>query len=45
VVTLICDSGVRYAKTYYDDAWVASQGWDLAPHRERMARFLDGGAW
>ncbi|PKI91632.1 cysteine synthase [Actinomycetales bacterium SN12] len=45
VVTLICDSGVRYVKTYYDDAWVAAQGWDLAPHRERMQRFLDGGAW
>ncbi|MEV7619602.1 PLP-dependent cysteine synthase family protein [Microbacterium sp. NPDC089321] len=45
VVTLICDSGVRYAQTYYDDAWVAAQGWDLAPHRERMERFLDGGAW
>ncbi|WP_087132213.1 PLP-dependent cysteine synthase family protein [Microbacterium esteraromaticum] len=45
VVTLICDSGVRYAQTYYDDDWVAAQGWDLAPHRERMERFLDGGAW
>ena len=45
VVTLICDSGVRYAQTYYDDAWVTAQGWDLAPHRQRMERFLDGGAW
>lgn len=45
VVTLICDSGVRYAQTYYDDEWVAAQGWDLAPHRQRMERFLDGGAW
>jgi len=45
VVTLICDSGVRYSQTYYSDAWVAGQGWDLAPHRARMERFLDGGAW
>ena len=45
VVTLICDSGVRYAETYYSDEWVAAQGWDLAPHRERMERFLAGGAW
>ncbi len=45
VVTLICDSGVRYADTYYSDDWVAEQGWDLAPHRERMERFLAGGAW
>ena len=31
VVTLLCDRGDRYAHTYFDDAWVAAQGWDLAP--------------
>ncbi|MFE6996938.1 PLP-dependent cysteine synthase family protein [Microbacterium sp. NPDC057659] len=45
VVTLICDGGVRYAQTYYNDEWVAAQGWDLAPHRERLERFLESGAW
>ncbi|MFD5226193.1 PLP-dependent cysteine synthase family protein [Microbacterium sp. NPDC058342] len=45
VVTLICDGGMRYANTYYSDDWVAEQGWDLAPHRERMERFLAGSAW
>ncbi|WOF22168.1 PLP-dependent cysteine synthase family protein [Microbacterium betulae] len=45
VVTLICDGGARYARTYYDDAWVAEQGFDLAPHRERMERFLSTGEW
>ncbi|MBM7469199.1 cysteine synthase A [Microbacterium keratanolyticum] len=45
VVTLICDSGIRYAATYYSDDWVGAQGWDLTPHRERFERFLDGGAW
>lgn len=45
VVTLICDSGVRYAGTYYSDEWVDAQGWDLAPHRERFERFLAGGDW
>ncbi|WP_353114255.1 PLP-dependent cysteine synthase family protein [Microbacterium sp.] len=45
VVTLICDGGARYAETYYDDEWVAAQGWDLAPHRDRMERFLDGADW
>lgn len=45
VVTLICDSGTRYLATYYSDDWVATQGWDLAPHLERMDRFLDGGPW
>ncbi|MGB4135785.1 MAG: PLP-dependent cysteine synthase family protein [Microbacterium sp.] len=45
VVTLICDGGARYAQTYYDDDWVAAQGWDLAPHRARMERFLAGDTW
>jgi cysteine synthase A len=45
VVTLICDGGARYAGTYYDDDWVAQQGWDLDPHRERMERFLETGVW
>ncbi|WP_235737436.1 PLP-dependent cysteine synthase family protein [Nocardioides alcanivorans] len=31
VVTLICDGGERYAQTYYDDAWLASQGLDPTP--------------
>ncbi|HTN55272.1 MAG TPA: PLP-dependent cysteine synthase family protein [Microbacterium sp.] len=45
VVTLICDSGVRYAQTYYSDDWVTAQGWDLTPHRERMLTFLETGDW
>ncbi|WP_110588013.1 PLP-dependent cysteine synthase family protein [Microbacterium suaedae] len=45
VVTLICDGGARYAHTYYDDAWVAEQGLDPAPHRARMEEFLETGVW
>lgn len=45
VVTLICDGGARYADTYYSDEWVAAHGWDLAPHRARMTRFLETGIW
>ncbi|MDZ8170772.1 PLP-dependent cysteine synthase family protein [Microbacterium xanthum] len=45
VVTLICDGGMRYAHTYYDDAWVQAQGMDLAPWLERMERFLADGVW
>ncbi len=45
VVTLLCDGGARYAGTYYDDAWVAAQGFDLAPHLERMDAFLASGVW
>ncbi|WP_250646018.1 hypothetical protein [Microbacterium tenebrionis] len=45
VVTLICDGGARYAGTYYADDWVSDQGWDLAPHRAHLERFLDTGVW
>jgi cysteine synthase A len=31
IVTLICDPGERYLKSYYDPAWVAAQGIDTAP--------------
>ncbi len=45
VVTLVCDGGERYANTYYDDGWIAEQGLDLAPHRERLESFLATGRW
>ena len=40
IVTLICDGGDRYTSTYWDDDWVAAQGWDLAPHRARLEALL-----
>ena len=36
VVTLICDGGERYLDTYYDAAWLAREGLDLAPHLETL---------
>lgn len=39
VVTLLCDSGERYTRTYYDDGWLAGAGHDIAPHIERLRRF------
>ena len=44
LVTLICDSGDRYASTYYDDAWLSAQGLDIAPWQERIETFLETGA-
>ena len=44
LVTLICDSGERYGHTYYNDAWIAAQGFRLAPHEEALDAFLDGKA-
>lgn len=43
LVTVLCDSGDRYASTYYDDAWLAEQRIDIGPWRDRIEAFLDGG--
>ena len=40
VLTLLCDPGDRYSDTYFDDAWVAEQGWELDPWREALERML-----
>jgi cysteine synthase len=45
VVTLICDGGDRYAGTYNNDAWLASQGIALAPYAEVLERFMATGEW
>jgi cysteine synthase A len=45
VVTLLCDGGERYARTYYSDAWVTDQGLDLAPHSATLRRFAATGTW
>lgn len=29
VVAILCDGGERYADTYYDQAWLAAQGYEL----------------
>ncbi|MGQ0839258.1 PLP-dependent cysteine synthase family protein [Actinokineospora sp.] len=45
VVTLLCDGGERYVHTYYDDAWLAAQGLDIAPHQAFLRDFLATGRW
>ena len=45
VVTLLCDGGERYASTYYDDGWLASQGIDIAPYTATLEGFYETGAW
>ena len=40
IVTLLCDGGDRYARTYYDDAWLAERGVEWRPAAERAAKFL-----
>jgi cysteine synthase A len=43
VVTLICDGGERYTRTYGSDAWLAAQGIDIQPYQETLATFLTTG--
>ena len=45
VVALLCDGGERYADTYYDDDWVAGQGWDLDAPLLAVRTFLATGEW
>ncbi|MGV9859012.1 PLP-dependent cysteine synthase family protein [Gordonia sp. NPDC003425] len=45
VVTLLCDSGDRYATTYFDDDWVAAAGLDLAPPTAVLDEFYATGTW
>ncbi|WP_213451465.1 L-cysteine desulfhydrase Cds1 [Rhizomonospora bruguierae] len=45
VVTLLCDTGERYADSYYSDEWVAAQGLDLAPYTATVEKFLTTGEW
>jgi cysteine synthase A len=45
VVTLLCDGGERYSHTYYDDAWLAAQGLDIAPYLDTLEKFAQTGDW
>lgn len=43
LVTLICDSGDRYANTYYSDEWLAANGLDPSPFEPAIEAFLASG--
>jgi len=40
IVTLLCDSGERYADKYYHPAWLESQGLELEPYATQLRSFL-----
>ncbi|NQD37238.1 PLP-dependent cysteine synthase family protein [Permianibacter sp. IMCC34836] len=44
VVTLICDSGERYAHTLFNDDWVHQQAFDLPHWCQRIGQLLAGDA-
>lgn len=45
VITLLADSGDRYADTYFNDEWLASAGLDPAESSKVLAEFELTGAW
>ena len=45
IVSLICDSGERYANTYHSDEWLSASGLASAPHEQSFERFLAGEAF
>lgn len=45
LVTLICDDGARYLKSYYCESWLAKNGYDIKPWVERYRRFFYDGFW
>lgn len=45
VVTLIADSGDRYADTYFSDEWVAEQGLDLTGPAGALVEFERNCSW
>lgn len=44
IVTLLCDSGHRYADTLFADAWLDARAIEWRPHHAAMLAFLEGGA-
>ena len=36
------DGGERYGHTYYNNDWIAAQGFDLASHERSLDAFMDG---
>lgn len=45
IVTLMCDSGARYATTYDDDDWLRAQGIGIGPYLPVVERAWDDRVW
>lgn len=45
VVSLLCDSGDRYGNTYFDDSWLAAQGFDLTAATVVLDEFFESAIW
>lgn len=45
IVTLLCDDGARYARTYYHPAWVEAQGLSCNDEISALSLLMDEGHW
>ncbi len=45
LVSLVCDRGERYAATYGDPDWLATQGIDVRPYTDVLTTACDRGEW
>lgn len=45
IVTLMCDGGARYRRSYGDGAWLTAHGLDPAPHQAVLEDFFATGRW
>lgn len=45
LVSLICDSGDRYASTYFDPDWLQANHIDIARWKAMIETFIDTGEW
>ena len=43
IVSMICDGGERYLHTYYNDEWLAKNGFDIRPYMNRLEDFHNTG--
>jgi len=45
IVSLVCDSGLRYMDKYYSDDWVKQHGYDLEPYTKQLEHCWMTGCW
>ncbi len=45
IVTLLCDDGNRYARSYFDDAWLEQKGLACASETAAVKRLMLTGQW
>ncbi len=45
IVSILCDSGERYASTIFDDGWLESRGLDVKHEEARIERFMAQGLY